>query len=115
MSGDTDPAIADPTAPAAPPRSNGELVFSAPWESRAFGVAVALHDAGVLDFESFRARLVEEIAGWEAEHGPDADGYRYYERWLAALERALREERIVEQARIDAARETIAHAWAHDH
>jgi hypothetical protein len=25
--------------PAAPPRSNGELVFAAPWESRAFGLA----------------------------------------------------------------------------
>ena len=64
-----DPAAADPAAPAAPPRSNGELVFEEPWESRAFGAAVALHDAGVIDFESFRERLVDEIAAWEAEHG----------------------------------------------
>ena len=31
-----------------PPRANGELVFEAPWESRAFGVAVALHESGAL-------------------------------------------------------------------
>ena len=42
-----DPDVASADAPAAPPRDNGELVFEAPWESRAFGVAVALHDAGV--------------------------------------------------------------------
>ena len=30
--------------PAAPPRDNGELVFAEPWESRAFGLAVTLHD-----------------------------------------------------------------------
>ncbi|MDT7620396.1 MAG: hypothetical protein QOF99_1297, partial [Pseudonocardiales bacterium] len=32
--------------PGAPPRSNGELVFAEPWESRAFGMAVTLFDAG---------------------------------------------------------------------
>ena len=36
------------TAPAAPPRRNGELVFEVPWESRAFGVALALCEAGAL-------------------------------------------------------------------
>ena len=40
--------------PAALPRRNGELVFQAPWESRAFGVAIALHDAGAIDYEAFR-------------------------------------------------------------
>ena len=32
---------------AAPPRANGELVFAAPWESRVFGVTMALREAGV--------------------------------------------------------------------
>jgi nitrile hydratase accessory protein len=110
-----DPAAADPAAPAAPPRSNGELVFEEPWESRAFGAAVALHDAGVIDFESFRERLVDEIAAWEAEHGPSAAGYRYYGLWLAALERTLAEEGLVEPTRVDAARQALRQAWAHDH
>ena len=33
---------AEAEGPAAPPRANGELVFEAPWESRAFGIAIAL-------------------------------------------------------------------------
>ena len=113
--GAADPALADPDAPATPPRSNGELVFEEPWESRAFGVAVALHDAGVLDFEAFRARLIEEIGGWEAEHPASAGGYRYYERWLEALERVLEEQGLVDPVRVANARAALAHEWAHDH
>ena len=30
----------DAEGPAAPPRSNGELVFEAPWEARLFGVTM---------------------------------------------------------------------------
>ena len=84
---DVDPDLVSPDAPAAPPRSNGELVFTEPWESRAFGVAVALHDAGVVDFEAFRTRLIGEIGDWEASHPAGDEDYRYYERWLTALER----------------------------
>ena len=110
-----DPDVVSPDAPAAPPRANGELVFDEPWESRAFGVAVALHDAGVVDFEAFRARLIGEIGAWEGTHAPEEEGYRYYERWLTALERTLLAERIVEPASLVAAREAIARDWEHDH
>ena len=115
MTGGADPALADPDAPAAPPRSNGELVFEEPWESRAFGVAVALHDAGVLDFEAFRARLIEQIGAWEAEHAASAGGYRYYECWLEALERVLEEQGLVDPVRVANARAALEHEWAHDH
>ena len=60
------------------PRKNGELVFEAPWEGRAFGMAVALTESGPLEWEEFRRRLVEEIRS-EPER-------RYYEQWLAAFE-----------------------------
>lgn len=111
----TDPAVADARAWAGPPRSNGELVFSEPWESRAFGLAVALHDARVVDFEVFRARLIDEIGAWEASRGADGEAYRYYERWLVALERTLLEQGVVAGPQLDAARETVERAWAHDH
>ncbi len=73
------------------PRLNGELVFEAPWEGRAFGLAVALTDQGACEWEDFRAGLIAEIAG--TSHVPSASGVRedvpsaYYERWLAALEK----------------------------
>ena len=114
MSG-VDPDLVSPDTPAAPPRTNGELVFTEPWESRAFGVAVALHDAGVVDFEAFRARLIGEIGEWEGSHAPEGHGYRYYELWLTALERTLISERVVDPASLEAAREAIAHEWEHDH
>jgi len=110
-----DPDVASPDAPGAPPRANGELVFAEPWESRAFGVAVALHDAGIVDFEAFRARLIDQIGEWERRHGPAGEGYRYYERWLTALERTLVAGRLVDAAALDAAREAIEHDWGHDH
>lgn len=74
--------------PAAPPRSNGELVFAEPWESRAFGLAVTLYDAGAFRWSQFQAALVAQIAGWEREH-PAGECYSYYRCWLAALESVL--------------------------
>ena len=73
---------------AAPPRRNGELVFEAPWESRAFGLALSLCDAGAFTWEEFRAALIGEIADWEARASAD-EPYSYYARWQAALERVL--------------------------
>jgi nitrile hydratase accessory protein len=77
----------------APPRANGELVFEAPWESRAFGLALSLHERGLFEWEEFRRRLIVEIAAWERAH-PDGAGWSYYARWLAALERLLADKGI---------------------
>jgi nitrile hydratase accessory protein len=89
-----------------PPRSNGELVFEAPWESRAFGIAIALQERGTLDYDEFRALLAREI---EAHPGP------YYERWLPALERVLAGQGLVLPGELDARAAAIAHSLAHDH
>ena len=64
-----------------PPRKNGELVFDAPWEGRSFGLALALHEQGLFDWEDFRRRLISSIAA----HPTDD----YYEQWLGALESLL--------------------------
>ena len=76
----------DVDGPAAPPRSNGELVFAEPWEGRAFGLTMALVHAGVLDYETFRAALIDRIRAEEAGSNVDL---RYYRCWLAALEQVL--------------------------
>ena len=52
----------DVEGPAAPPRSNGELVFAEPWESRAFAMAVALCEAGVFTWREFQGALIARIA-----------------------------------------------------
>ncbi|GLZ35176.1 hypothetical protein Lesp02_73630 [Lentzea sp. NBRC 105346] len=66
------------------PRSNGELVFQSPWESRAFGLAVALAESGALEWDDFRVQLVRAI-----EDRDPTQPYNYYEYWLNALEQAL--------------------------
>ena len=80
------------------PRKNGELVFEAPWEGRVFGMAVALSDEQVYDWDAFRERLVAEIAAAE-EHG-DTSGY--YERWLASFERLLLDTGVLTAEELDA-------------
>jgi nitrile hydratase accessory protein len=78
----------DIEGPAAPPRSNGELVFSAPWESRAFGMAVSLSEAGVFTWPEFQAALIGRIRAWEEGPGKH-EPWNYYRLWLAALEDVL--------------------------
>lgn len=82
---------------AALPRSNGELVFDAPWESRAFGIAVALHGDRRFDWHEFRGELIEQITSVEADahahaqprmQSGDSHG-SYYGLWLTSLERVL--------------------------
>jgi nitrile hydratase accessory protein len=113
MSSDTVHTVISADGPAALPRSNGELVFQAPWESRAFGVAVALHDAGAIDYEGFRSRLIAEIAAHA--DGAAEDGGDYYERWLDALQQVLEEKGIVSAEEIGRRAAEIAHAWDNDH
>ena len=108
-------AVTVADGPEALPRLNGELVFNAPWESRAFGVAIALHDAGAVDYEVFRTRLIAEIAENEREQGAGEDGGAYYERWLDALQQVLIEQAIVSEAELGERTADIAHAWEHDH
>jgi len=99
---------------AALPRKNGEMGFAAPWEGRAFGLAVALSDERCYGWDDFRARLVDEIG----RRGPDAP---YYESWLAALERVLVERGLVTGEELErrtaeyASGEREDHDHDHDH
>jgi nitrile hydratase accessory protein len=103
----------DLDGPAAPPRDNGELVFTRPWESRAFGMAVTLHDAGVFSWPQFQAALIARILEWESTR---TGSWSYYQHWLGALEDvladagAVRTDEITERAHALSRRPT-----GHDH
>jgi nitrile hydratase accessory protein len=109
----------DVEGPAAPPRSNGELVFSEPWEGRAFGMAVALYEAGAFTWPRFQAALIARIAAWEAAPA-EGERWNYYRHWLGALEDVLTDggavlaEEITARARTLARRPT-GHDHDHDH
>lgn len=99
----------------APPRRNGELTFESPWESRAFGLVMALRERGCFEWEEFRRALIEEIAAWE-QANPDRRGWSYYDRWLAALERVLVQKGLCAPGEIRERAEALARRPpGHDH
>ena len=107
--------------PAAPPRSNGELVFASPWESRLFGMTLALIEGGAFEWRDFQVELIASIDAWEAANAPGT-GSRYYERWQEALERLLASRDVCPRSELDGRAEAFAarphghdHGHSHDH
>jgi nitrile hydratase accessory protein len=102
----------DVDGPAAPPRSNGELVFAAPWESRAFGMAMALHDGGLFEWEDFRQELIAAVARAEAAGGQ----FSYYRCWLEALQTVLDDRGLVDPGAVESlAADLACRPAGHDH
>ena len=56
--GEVDREVALMRGETALPRKNGELVFEAPWQARAFGMAVALAQQGRYAWDDFRCQLI---------------------------------------------------------
>ena len=82
---------------AALPRDNGELVFEAPWEGRAFGIAVTLNEQRLYEWGEFRDELVEKISADEEASVQSS----YYERWLGAMEELLLKRGLVTLEELD--------------
>ena len=88
--------LVDVDGPAAPPRSNGELVFESPWQARVFGLAAAVVETRFDgDREPFRQRLIAAIA---------ADPERpYWESWAVALEDLVTTTGLLPEGAVDTA------------
>ena len=100
-------ALLDIDGPAAPPRSNGELAFSAPWERRVFGLTMALTQS-VFAYEDFRQRLIRRVQ--EAADRP------YWQSWAAALEDVLGDACAIDAEALDARhRQFLSRPHGHDH
>jgi nitrile hydratase accessory protein len=81
------------------------MVFDAPWESRAFGMAAVMQEQGRWTWEEFGVRLGE----WPSERAT------YYERWVAALEELLIEQGILTDEEIDVRAEEFAQGLLDHH
>jgi nitrile hydratase accessory protein len=104
-----------------PPRKNGELVFEAPWEARAFGIAMVLHQQDLYLWREFSDRLAVQIAGDDTSPDtpvlpppPDTES-RYYRQWFAALEGLVRERGLLTAEEIDARTKEFAAGLWDDH
>lgn len=81
-------AIPDMEGALSYPRKNGEPVFEAPWQSRAFGMVVGLHKAGLYPWDDFKALLIVEIASGQCQSAPTGSS-EYYYQWMEAFSRLL--------------------------
>lgn len=106
-----DRQITDMEGDSALPRDNGELLFEAPWEARAFALAVALNESGRYPWRDFSAELAAQIR--RAEEGGEDSGY--YERWLRSLESLLLEKGLVGDGELQVRKAEIAAADEHGH
>ena len=70
------------------PRDEGGPVFAEPWQAQAFALAVKLSELGHFTWKEWAAALADELKS-AADRGEPDDGSRYYEHWLAALERLV--------------------------
>jgi nitrile hydratase accessory protein len=73
------------------PRDDNGPVFHAPWEAKAFAMALALHQNGLFAWSEWSAMLGEQIKKAQAAGDPDT-GETYYHHWLATLERMVAEK-----------------------
>jgi nitrile hydratase accessory protein len=66
------------------PRDAEGPVFAEPWQAQAFALALKLHETGAFTWPEWADTLSTELLA-----DPDDDGSRYYEHWVAALERLV--------------------------
>ena len=107
----TDNAVTEMPEEIALPRENGELVFASPWEARAFGLAVALHEGGAFEWKLFSETLGDEITRAEAS----GEVSTYYERWVRALNRVATGEALVLAEEMSERSEQVRHDEMHEH
>ena len=81
--GDTQPA--DLSLLKGLPIEDDSPVFREPWEARAFGMALALHERGLFTWDEWAQALAAQIRAAQAMGDPDL-GNTYYRHWLAAIE-----------------------------
>lgn len=99
----------DPLALPRLPRDADGPIFAEPWEAQAFALAVQLHAQGAFTWAEWAEALSERLKA----AGPDDDGARYYEHWLAALERLVAAKRLAGGDELAQRKQAWAEAYRH--
>lgn len=94
------------------PRDERGPVFAEPWQAQAFALAVKLSEQGYFTWKEWADTLAGEISA-AAARGEVDDGSRYYDYWLAALERLVQAKGLVDPASLVERKEDWADAYRH--
>ncbi|MDA3040819.1 MAG: nitrile hydratase accessory protein [Actinomycetota bacterium] len=102
--------------PAAPPRLNGELVFDAPWQTRAFGMAAALVEAGQVEWTHFQAALITRVRLADSSAMDTGVPSVYWQCWLDSLGDLATDGRLIDaSAWSDRSERLAGRPSGHDH
>lgn len=91
-------------------RDEGGPVFAEPWQAEAFALAVQLSNRGYFTWKEWAATLADELDRADRRGEPD-DGSRYYEHWLAALERLVAAKGLADTGAMAARKQAWADAY----
>ena len=94
------------------PRDDEGPAFAEPWQAQAFGLAVRLSAEGHFTWKEWAAALAAELKA-AVDRGEPDDGSRYYEHWLAALERLVTRKGLTDTAALAARKQAWADAYRH--
>jgi len=94
------------------PRDEGGPVFAEPWQAQAFALAVKLSEQGHFTWKEWAAALAEELQA-AVDRGEPDDGSRYYQHWLATLERLVTAKGLTDSSALLARKEAWADAYRH--
>jgi nitrile hydratase accessory protein len=94
------------------PRDESGPVFAEPWQAQAFALAVRLSEQGYFTWKEWAEALAAELKTAAGRGEPD-DGSRYYEHWLAALERLVSAKGLSTSAELLERKEAWAEAYRH--
>jgi len=94
------------------PLDEGGPVFAEPWQAQALALAVQLTEAGHFTWTEWAATLAAELKA-AANRGEPDDGSRYYEHWLAALERLVAAKGLTDVPTLLARKAAWADAYRH--
>ena len=75
-------------------------------QAQAFALALTLHEAGAFTWAEWAETLSAELQG-----DPADDGARYYEHWVAALERLVTRRNLAGSAELGARKEAWKNAY----
>jgi nitrile hydratase accessory protein len=94
------------------PRDEEGPVFAEPWQAQAFAIAVKLSEQGHFTWKEWAAALADELQA-AVDRGEPDDGSRYYQHWLATLERLVTAKGLTDSAALLARKEAWADAYRH--
>ena len=92
------------------PRDEGGPVFAEPWQAQVFALAVKLSEEGHFTWKEWSEALADEIGSARGRGEPD-DGSRYYQYWLAALERLVTAKGLSDATSLLARKQAWAEAY----